>query len=162
MQQEQQPPRKMIKYVKRQVSPAAFSGVTDQISNLGQSAGIKAANATSGLNKTQLSVLIVLVIIAFVLFVAGAFWVCSYSRRRKRDREMREKSERFQCLPSSSTVEAGSAQRYSRQGEYYSEGWGESRVALNSSFVVATNERYGWSIQCQPQMPSTRNQSQRY
>ncbi|SPO31658.1 uncharacterized protein UTRI_06302_B [Ustilago trichophora] len=153
--------------LRRQVNPAAFSGVTDQISNLGQAAGDKAAHATSGLTKTQTSIVIVFCLVGFVLLVTALFWLCSCSRRRKRAREMHEKSERLQSLPSSNSVSTANTNPSSRQlGGGYSDGWGESRVALNSSFVASTNERYGWNqSQAQlvnPSMPTTPQQSHRY
>lgn len=158
----------MIKLPKRQVNPAAFSGVTDQISNLGQSAGDEAAHATAGLSKTQLSVVIVFCIVGFVLTVAALFWLCSCSRRRKRAREMRERSERLQSLPSSSSMSTANTKRSSLRGNILgsNDGWGESRVALNSSFVASTNERYARN-QSQPHLaksslPRSPQQSYRY
>lgn len=156
----------MIK-VRRQVNPAAFSGVTDQISGLGQSAGNKAKIATSGLTRTQTILVVIFVIVAAVLAVAAIFWLCSCSRRRKRAREMREKSEQLQSLPSSNSISsAPKADRSSRQMRGYNDGWGESRVALNSSFVASTNERYGWnqsqSQLAKPSMPRAPQQSFRY
>lgn len=170
---------------RRQVNPAAYSGVTDQISNIGTSAGHKAAHAASGLTRGQTSLVIVLAIVASVLAVAALFWLCSCSRRRKRAREMREKSQRLGQVSSSSSntdeaafvtssnnviVGAGRPGRSSRQqGRWgaYNDGWGESRVALNSSFVASTNERYGWDHNSQPQhgphaMPQAPQQSYRY
>ncbi|KAJ1024195.1 hypothetical protein NDA16_003034 [Ustilago loliicola] len=157
---------RMIK-VRRQVNPAAFSGVTDQISGLGQSAGNKAKNAASGLTKTQTTLVVIFVIVGFVLAVAAIFWLCSYSRRRKRAREMREQSEQLRSLPSSNSVSpAAKADRSSKQMRRYNDGWGESRVALNSSFVASTNERYGWDQSqtqlANPFMPRAPQQSCRY
>lgn len=155
---------------RRQVNPAAFSGVTDQISNVGTAAGNKAAKATSGLTRTQTFILVVMVIIAFVLGVAALFWLCSFSRRRKRAREMKEKSQQLTQVSSSSPeaafVPANSAapapKRDSRRlGAYNNDGWGESRVALNSSFVASNNDRYGWG-QGQAAMPQTPQQTYRY
>lgn len=140
---------RMIKAFRRQVNPAAYSGVTDQISNAGQAAGNKASQAASGLSQAQLSAVIVFCIVGFVVAIAALFWLCSCSRRRKRAREMREKSEQLQSTPSAATTytpashSAPAPKRSSRQLGY-SQGWGESRVALNSSFVASTNERYGW------------------
>ncbi|TKY87454.1 hypothetical protein EX895_003468 [Sporisorium graminicola] len=146
-------PRRMLKMPlkRRQVNPAAFSGVTDQISNIGTSAGNKAAHATSGLSRTQTFVVAIMCIVGFALAVAALFWLCSLSRRRKRVREMQEKSQRLKEMSSSSTeaaVVAGGGsvpKRASRQlGAYNNDGWGESRIALNSSFVSSNNERYAW------------------
>ncbi|PWY97855.1 hypothetical protein BCV70DRAFT_139868, partial [Testicularia cyperi] len=145
---------RMLKRVKRQVNPAAFSGVTDQISGLGQSASDKAGHATAGLNRTQTALVIVFCIIGFVLLVTALFWICSYSRRKKRAREAREKS---QNLRQSSSFVAQRPQSISASSSFNStknknqptaptqnEGWGESRVALNSSFLHSNNEIYGW------------------
>ncbi|KAJ9475957.1 hypothetical protein PHBOTO_006033 [Pseudozyma hubeiensis] len=171
-----------VRLGRRQVNPAAFSGVTDQISNAGTSAGHKAADATSGLSRGETSLVIVLAIVGFVLAVAGLFWICSCSRRRKRAREMREKSQQLGQIsaPSSTADEAAFVparssllassrrqDRNSRQlGAYNSNGWGESRVALNSSFVASTNERYGWDhgqeYSAKPSMPQAPQQSYRY
>ena len=162
---------KAIRLDRRQVNPAAYSGVTDQISNLGQSAGDKAAQATSGLTRAQLALVIVVCILGLVLFVAALFWLCSCSRRRKRARELREKSERIRFIsPSDSSfapafTSAAVPQRSSRPlGE--SQAWGESRVALNSSFVTSTDDRYGWDSSqmhlLNSTLPRTPQQSQRY
>lgn len=163
---------KLINLDQRQINPAAFSGVTDQISNAGQAVGDKASHAASGLTKTQLSVVIVVCIVGLVAAIAALFWICSCSRRRKRAREMREKSERLQSSPSNDSVfvpvsnakAAEGEKRSSHQLKGYNDGWGDSRVALNSSYVASTNERYGWD-QSQTQLPSlpkTPKQSHRY
>lgn len=156
---------------RRQVNPAAYSGVTDQISNLGQSAGDKAAQAASGLTRTQVALVIVFCIIGVVLFVAALFWLCSCSRRRKRARELREKSELLRFMPSS---ESSSAPAFTpaayRQRTFHplggSQGWGGSKVALNSSFVASTNDRYGWDPSqahlLESKLPRTPQQSQQY
>ncbi|KAJ1021407.1 hypothetical protein NDA13_005448 [Ustilago tritici] len=114
--------------VQRQVNPAAFSGLTDQISGLGQSAGNKAKNATSGLSKTQTTLV--------------------------RAREMRDKSDQLQSLPSSNSVSStAKADRSSNRMSGLNDGWAECRLALNSSFVPSTNDRYGWN-QSQAQLPN--------
>jgi len=162
---------KAVRLDRRQVNPAAYSGVTDQISNLGQSAGDKAAQAASGLTQTQVALVIIFCIIGVVLFVAALFWLCSCSRRRKRARELREKSERLRFVPFSDTssapafTSAAIPQRSSRPlGE--SQGWGQSRVALNSSFVASTDDRYDWDPSqmhlLNSTLPRTPQQSQRY
>lgn len=170
-----------VRVDRRQVNPTAFSGVTDQISNIGSSAGKKAANATSGLSRGQTSMVIVLVIVAVVLAVAAVFWICSCSRRRKRAREMQGNSQRLGQISSSTTIAdeaafvptrnsvipgVGRQDRTSRQLGAYNDGWGESRVALNSSFVASSNERYGWNRSLHKSshlpMPQTPQQSYRF
>ncbi|GAC76364.1 hypothetical protein PANT_20d00079 [Moesziomyces antarcticus T-34] len=163
---------RMVRQDRRQVNPAAFSGVTDQISNLGQSAGDKASKATSGLTRTQTSLVIVFCIIGSVAVVSALFWVCSYSRRKKRSREMKEKAELLKSSSSSSsmrlpqTTAAAPPRRASRSLNTYNDGWGESRVALNSSFVASTNERYGWDQSqthlATPSLPRAPQQSHHY
>lgn len=158
---------------RRQINPAAFSGVTDQISNAGSVAGSKAADATSGLSRTQLSILIVCIIVGLVAGVAGLFWLCSCSRRRKRARETRERSELLQTDPS--TREAATVPAFiaapvdkpsSRPLGAYNSGWGESRVALNSSFVASKDERHGRDNgrlpYAQPSRPQPSQQSYRH
>ncbi|CBQ71256.1 conserved hypothetical protein [Sporisorium reilianum SRZ2] len=150
---------------RRQVNPAAFSGVTDQISSVGSAAGSKAAHATSGLTRTQTFMVVVMCLIGCVLAVAALFWVCSVSRRRKRAREMRDKSQRLDGVV---TVdgEAGFVlfKRGSRHlGMREERGWGESTVALNSSFGASNGERDGWrQDRVQPAMPQTPQQTYRF
>lgn len=162
-----------VRVDRRQVNPAAFSGVTDQISNIGSSAGNKAAKATSGLTRTQTFMVAFMCIMGFILAVAALFWLCSLSRRRKRAREMQEKSQRLREVSSSSTeasfvpANAEVPKRSSRHlGTYNNDGWGESRVALNSSFIASNNERYGWDHDQpklgHPSMPQTPQQTYRY
>ncbi|CCF49091.1 hypothetical protein NDA11_002140 [Ustilago hordei] len=140
--------------VRRQVNPAAFSGLTDQISGLGQSAGNKAKIATSGLSKTQTTLVVIFVTVAFLLAVAAIFWLCSCSRRRKRAREMRHKSDQMQSLPSSNSLSStAKADRSSNRMSGLNDGWAESRLALNSSFVSSTNDSYAWN-QSQAQLPN--------
>ncbi|KAJ1020368.1 hypothetical protein NDA18_005964 [Ustilago nuda] len=122
--------------VRRQVNPAAFSGLTDQISGLVQSAANKAKIATSGLSKSQTTLVVIFVTLAFLLAVAAIFWLCSCSRRRKRVREMPHKSD-----PSSNRMSG------------LNDGWAESSLALNSSYVSSTNDSYAWN-QSQAQLPN--------
>lgn len=143
--------------VKRQVNPAAFSGVTDQISNAGSAAGSKAADATSGLSRVQLSVLIVCIVVGLVAGVAALFWLCSCSRRRKRAREMRERSDMFKSTPTSERMPAYIAAPVDKR-PWSNGGYGESSVALNPS-----NARYGHgNAYGQPARPVPAQQSYRF
>lgn len=144
--------------MKRQVNPAAFSGVTDQISGAGQAAGHKAASATSGLSHTQLALVIAFCIIGLVAVIAATFWLCSCSRRRKRAREQADSTSSLHSSSSTKEMQQELPEHYQQQrhsllpatdrihrhGDRVS-GWGESRVALNSSFVQSNDNMYAWN-----------------
>lgn len=143
--------------VKRQVNPAAFSGVTDEISSAGQAAGDKAVSATSGLTRTQLGLVVAFCIIGVVAIVAGTFWLCSCSRRRKRAREEAERADSLHSSSSNKELHHGlpdqqhqqrqsllpSSRSHRHSGPSMNEGWGESRLALNSSFLHSSHDAYG-------------------